>query len=120
MDCQKNLQEEIITHAREIYRPGISIHEMNKLWTMGALEHFEGNKTRAAQALGITIKTLYNFMHRYDLFDRYTAKGQKLLRIAAENRRAAESKPTSIPIPESVTIDETKRVKSLPTGQNNF
>lgn len=35
------------------------------------LELYAGNKTQTAQSLGITIKTLYNKLHEYGLFDQY-------------------------------------------------
>ena len=41
-----------------------------------ALEHFNGNKTRAAESLGVTIKTLYNKLHEYGLFDKYKVNGR--------------------------------------------
>ncbi|MFN7730160.1 MAG: sigma-54 interaction domain-containing protein [Bdellovibrio sp.] len=53
------------------YDPTITVSELEKRWILKALEHFDGNKTQAAQALGITIKTLYNKLHEYGEFDRF-------------------------------------------------
>jgi two-component system response regulator HydG len=53
------------------YDPNITIHELEKRYILKALNYFEGNKTRAANALGITIKTLYNKLHEYGEFEKY-------------------------------------------------
>lgn len=55
----------------EDYDPTLTIHELEKRYILKALHYFEGNKTQAANALGITIKTLYNKLHEYGEFDKY-------------------------------------------------
>lgn len=56
------------------YHPGLTIEEMHKRHVELALEYFEGNKTSVSNALGITIKTLYNWLHRYGLYSKYVPK----------------------------------------------
>lgn len=51
------------------YDVDISLHELEKRYIQNAVKHFEGNKTQVAHALGITIKTLYNKLHEYGMFD---------------------------------------------------
>ncbi len=51
----------------------LTLEELERLHILRCLEHFEGNKTRAAQSLGITIKTLYNKLHRYGILDKSEA-----------------------------------------------
>lgn len=53
------------------YEPSVSLHELEKRYVLKALNFFEGNKTQAANALGITIKTLYNKLHEYGEFERF-------------------------------------------------
>ena len=53
------------------YDPGITLAEMNKVYILQAMEHFP-SKREAAKALGITIKTLYNRLHDYGIFDQYS------------------------------------------------
>lgn len=53
------------------YDPTMTIHELEKRYILKALHHFDGNKTQAANALGITIKTLYNKLHEYGEFDKF-------------------------------------------------
>lgn len=53
------------------YDPNVPVHEVEKRYILKALMHFGGNKTQAANALGITIKTLYNKLHEYGEFERF-------------------------------------------------
>lgn len=53
------------------YDPTMTLHELEKRYILKALNYFDGNKTQAANALGITIKTLYNKLHEYGEFERY-------------------------------------------------
>lgn len=53
------------------YDPSLSLYELEKRYIIKALSYFDGNKTRAANALGITIKTLYNKLHEYGEFDNF-------------------------------------------------
>ena len=53
------------------YDPSVTLHELERKYILKALNHFEGNKTQAAQALGVTIKTLYNKLHQYGEFDKF-------------------------------------------------
>lgn len=52
------------------YDPNMTLAELNKVYILRALEHFP-SKRDAAKALGITIKTLYNRLHDYGLFEKY-------------------------------------------------
>ena len=51
----------------------MTLEELEKVHILRCLEHFDGNKTRAALSLGITIKTLYNKLHRYGILDKSEA-----------------------------------------------
>ncbi len=48
----------------------MTLDDLERIHILRCLNHFEGNKTRAAQSLGITIKTLYNKLHRYGILEK--------------------------------------------------
>jgi DNA-binding NtrC family response regulator len=62
-----------ITNASEHlsikYSPEVSLYDVEKQYIMKAITYFKGNKTQTAEALGITIKTLYNKLHEYGLYE---------------------------------------------------
>jgi transcriptional regulator with PAS, ATPase and Fis domain len=70
-----DLPENIVNPDQKIvtddYDATITLYELEKRYILKALNYFEGNKTQAANALGITIKTLYNKLHEYGEFEKY-------------------------------------------------
>jgi two-component system response regulator HydG len=71
----KNPELKIVT---DDYDPTLTLHELEKRYILKALNYFDGNKTQAANALGITIKTLYNKLHEYGEFDKYAVHSKPL------------------------------------------
>lgn len=53
--------------TRLVYDPRVPLAAVSKAYTLLAVDHFGGNKTRAAAALGITIKTIYNRLNLWDI-----------------------------------------------------
>ena len=47
-----------------------NLEEIEKGNIIKALSYFEGNKTKASKALGISIKTLYNKLNKYKSIDK--------------------------------------------------
>jgi two-component system response regulator HydG len=70
-DIPENIQNPDIKDETGDYDPAITLGELEKRYILKALSHFDGNKTQAAQALGITIKTLYNKLHEYGEFENF-------------------------------------------------
>lgn len=42
-----------------------TLFELERDIILGRIDHFRGNKTRAAMSLGITLKTIYNKLKKY-------------------------------------------------------
>lgn len=70
-DVPENIRNPERSDETGEYDPSITLGELEKRFILKALAHFDGNKTQAAQALGITIKTLYNKLHEYGEFERF-------------------------------------------------
>lgn len=54
------------------YDPSLSLHDVQKVYVLKSLQYFKGNKTKVAKALGVTIKTLYNKLHEYGIFEKFS------------------------------------------------
>lgn len=70
-DIPENIRNPEIKDNSIAYDPSLPLYELEKRYILKALSHFGGNKTQAANNLGITIKTLYNKLHEYGEFDKY-------------------------------------------------
>jgi two-component system response regulator AtoC len=51
--------------GRLLFRPGTRIAEVEKALIVATLEHFDQDKRKTAEALGISLKTLYNRLNEY-------------------------------------------------------
>ena len=52
---------------------GTTLDDIVRAHTLATLEHFDGNKKRTAEVLGISLKTLYNRLRRYEQDDEQAA-----------------------------------------------
>ena len=59
-----NIEKQIL--ERKIGQPTMTLDNLEKNYILHSLEFFRGNKTRTANVLGITVKTLYNKLNRYN------------------------------------------------------
>lgn len=48
-----------------------SLREVERETIAISLDYYKGDKVRAAESLGISLKTLYNKLHTYALFHRW-------------------------------------------------
>jgi DNA-binding NtrC family response regulator len=55
------------TDGAVIFRPGMTIEEMERLAIRAALAEVHGNRRKAAELLGIGERTLYRKIAKYDL-----------------------------------------------------
>lgn len=56
----------VSTERQEIHLPiGATLDEIERTFILATLRHFEGDKRRAADVLGCSLKTLYNKLHAY-------------------------------------------------------
>ncbi|MCB0390483.1 MAG: sigma-54-dependent Fis family transcriptional regulator [Bdellovibrionales bacterium] len=77
-DLPENIRNPEMKIVIDDYDPTMSLHELEKRYILKALNYFDGNKTQAANALGITIKTLYNKLHEYGEVDKYAVHTRPL------------------------------------------
>jgi len=70
-DLPESIRNPEIKDETLAFDPLIPLYELEKRYIIKALAHYGGNKTQAAQGLGITIKTLYNKLHEYGEFEKY-------------------------------------------------
>jgi len=70
-DIPENIRNPEVIDETLDFDPQVPLYELEKRYILKALLHYGGNKTQAAQGLGITIKTLYNKLHEYGEFEKY-------------------------------------------------
>jgi DNA-binding NtrC family response regulator len=63
------------------YLPSVSLEELEKQYILKAFEYHGNNKTLVAAYLGITIKTLFNKLYKYGVFENYRLHSSKSAEI---------------------------------------
>jgi DNA-binding NtrC family response regulator len=59
------VNEEVVANAGLLLRIGASLAEMERRLVLATIDHFDGDKRRAAEVLKISLKTLYNRLNEY-------------------------------------------------------
>ncbi len=106
------------------WQPGITLEDVEVAMIKAALKHFQGNKTKVANSLGITVRALY-----YKL-ERDTCNG---LQDAAENAKPTkENKPkratkkrdhtphVKVTQKHKVPVSKRSKIQELSLGFTNF
>lgn len=70
-DIPESIRTPVKKEEAMAFNPEMKLHDLEKRYIISALGFYGGNKTQAAQGLGITIKTLYNKLHEYGEFEKY-------------------------------------------------
>lgn len=70
-DLPDTIRNPVVANEGLDFDPAVPLYELEKRYIIKALGYYGGNKTQAAQGLGITIKTLYNKLHEYGEFEKY-------------------------------------------------
>jgi DNA-binding NtrC family response regulator len=60
-------QPEVVGDLPEIPNEGVSLEDLERRYILSALQKTEGNKSRAAQLLGMTRRTLYSRMEKHGI-----------------------------------------------------
>lgn len=60
-------QDTVVEEANDVPDPDSTLNEITKANLVSALEACGGNRRRAAQRLKISLRTVYNMIHRYDI-----------------------------------------------------
>lgn len=60
-----------------VYEPTVNLRDLERGYIVAALSHFKKCKVKSSNALGITVKTLYNKLHAFGLFDEYKSELRK-------------------------------------------
>ena len=74
--------------------PGTTVDEAERRLILLTLDHTRNNKTRAAEILGISLKTLHNKLNR---MQERTATGEGDSARAGESAARVASKPSRLP-----------------------
>ncbi len=77
-DLPESIRSPEVKDESMAFDPSIPLYELEKKYILKALGHYGGNKTQAAQGLGITIKTLYNKLHEYGEFEKYAVHSKPM------------------------------------------
>lgn len=112
------------------WQPGMTLEDSEKIILNAALKFYQGNKSQTANALGVTVKTIYNKMEAYGIKggqdDGYnqnhaleSEKIEQEKNVTATGSRVESAVKVSEEFPMSLRQQaEIQKVSSKPTSAN--
>jgi DNA-binding NtrC family response regulator len=73
----KPTPQAVVHDLNVIYDPEKTLEQIELQYIVESLKFHGNNKAKTSAALGITVKTLYNRLHRANLFSQYEAHFQR-------------------------------------------
>jgi len=65
-DLPADVKNNVRSNSGFEFRPGMSLDEVEREMILRTIEFAGGNKSRAAEYLGVSLKTLYNRLEQYN------------------------------------------------------
>lgn len=94
------------------WQPGMTIKEVERDIIEKALQFFQGNKTQAAQSLGISVRTIDNKLKQYEQDDeqleREKARDAEKSRKQIEAMRPKKDEDQITSLPSSTRIEASR------------
>ncbi len=100
-----------MTDGSSLFRPGVTLKQVEKEFVLGAYQFFHGNKTATASALGVSVRTIDNKLERYEKDD---ASAHALAEKARVDRIAFAARARGSVVKTSDGFDTLAPVPSVP------
>lgn len=69
----------------------LKLSEVKRIHVVGVLRHVNGNKEHAARLLGVTVKTIFNLLHQWDMFEEFKTSWARQGKRDADEQSKAET-----------------------------
>lgn len=106
------------------WQPGQTIEDLERDAIKSAMKFFQGNKTAVANALGVTVKTIYNKLEQYDIERADREKADKQREEAAKKEIFAArhglhvEPPREVPEKQPVLLRQQEKVQEMPPARH--
>lgn len=103
-----------MSYQLDHFQPGITLAEVEEAWIRKAFRFYQGNKNQVAQALGISLKTVYNKLEEYGVKDERAGGDSETTLVQGQTTNLSESRPPSI---DTQTRARVQPAQKLPEKQ---
>lgn len=135
MRLTRDDMERLVKAVQLQWTPGMTLEWFERQAVLAAYKYFQGNKSQTADALGITLKTLYSKLEAYGFHEgatATTAKENQAGNIPRVTQKNEGTKPASVqaeggvrvqptvetPSQLPVSVQQREKVQTLPPKQS--